>query len=122
MNISRKEFLAGWLAPFGKLLSGADQVSGQQTSAVEEFRVSGALLRIDQGQCLARSGGCFTCLEQCPQEAISLIPGHGISIEVAQCSGCGHCVEICPLAPAVLRFEPDETSSAHLKLGNSEAV
>ncbi len=43
----------------------------------------------------SRCIGCRTCLEVCPNEALSCSPD-GISIQRALCEGCGQCAEGCP--------------------------
>jgi ferredoxin len=37
---------------------------------------------------------CGTCLEECPEEAIT--EGDVYVIDSAKCSDCGNCVEVCP--------------------------
>lgn len=53
-------------------------------------------------RCLAQRGGCFSCLESCPEEAISIELGRGIRIDAEKCTGCGSCVAICPVSPKAL--------------------
>ena len=62
--------------------------------------------RADNRHCLAKSCGCFSCLERCETRAISLLPGVGIAIDAALCTGCGACRDICPLAPEALALVP----------------
>lgn len=59
----------------------------------------------DNRHCLGQRGGCFTCLEQCPKEAITIEPGEGIRVNYDRCDGCGVCEHVCPLAPAALRIK-----------------
>ncbi len=55
--------------------------------------------------CLA-AGGCFTCSERCPQEAIKVSWGSGITVDRERCIGCGSCESSCPVRPAAIRVEP----------------
>ena len=43
----------------------------------------------------ARCNGCGTCLDACPQEAISL-EGNRADINHSLCIECGICLELCP--------------------------
>jgi Pyruvate/2-oxoacid:ferredoxin oxidoreductase delta subunit len=102
MNLSRKEFLAKGFLYLGRMLHGESQLPSPPAATLTEYRVAGVLLRVDNGRCLAHRSGCFTCLEHCPQEAISLELGSGIRIDAERCDGCGACAGVCPLAPAVV--------------------
>jgi ferredoxin len=57
------------------------------------------IAKADNQHCLAKGCGCFSCVERCENEAIKLIPGTGISIDEALCTGCGTCEYICPVEP-----------------------
>jgi len=57
--------------------------------------------------CLA-GGGCFTCSERCPEGALELVWGTGISIDPDRCVGCGTCESCCPVQPKAIRVEPLE--------------
>jgi heterodisulfide reductase subunit A-like polyferredoxin len=111
--ISRKEFFIQSAASLGKTLleaCAAVRPVGSQASAAE------SLLPLEPGaqmaaaafneHCLARSCGCFTCLERCEAEAIKLIPGAGIRINTALCTGCGICEACCPVTPKAVRLRP----------------
>ncbi len=37
---------------------------------------------------------CGTCMEECPEEAIT--EGDIYTIDAAKCTDCGNCVEVCP--------------------------
>jgi NAD-dependent dihydropyrimidine dehydrogenase PreA subunit len=69
--------------------------------------VAVAVARNDR--CLAQRGGCFSCLESCPQEAIALGLGSGVRIDEERCTGCGSCVAICPVTPKALAVTPVQT-------------
>lgn len=54
--------------------------------------------------CLARSCGCFACVERCQAGAVRLIPGVGIRVNPQLCSGCGSCEYVCPVTPKAVRL------------------
>lgn len=58
----------------------------------------------DNSRCLARSCGCFSCVERCELQAITLAVGTGIRIDTARCVGCGTCREVCPVTPKAIRL------------------
>jgi Pyruvate/2-oxoacid:ferredoxin oxidoreductase delta subunit len=96
MKLTRKQFLRRGLASLGEALLDP-----------------AALVREDAGvavthneRCLAQRGGCFSCLESCPEEAISLELGCGVRIDRERCTGCGSCVDICPVTPKALTVTP----------------
>lgn len=60
----------------------------------------------DNDHCLAQRGGCFTCLEQCPRQAIAIEQGTGIGVNPESCDGCGLCEHACLLSPAAVRVRP----------------
>ena len=60
----------------------------------------------DNGRCLAQRGGCFSCLERCPEEALAIELGTGIRIDGERCTGCGACEHVCPLEPGAVRVRP----------------
>lgn len=92
MNLSRKEFLRRGLRSLGEaLLDPASLVREDEGVAVAR-----------NDRCLARRGGCFSCLDSCPEEAITLEPGSGVRIDWERCTGCGGCVAICPVTPKAL--------------------
>ncbi|MCK4819452.1 4Fe-4S binding protein [bacterium] len=48
--------------------------------------------KVDEEQCT----GCETCVEECPNEAITLVNGIArVNAEV--CTDCGICVDACPV-------------------------
>jgi ferredoxin len=40
--------------------------------------------------------GCGTCVDECPQEAISLNDDDIAVINADECTDCGMCVDACP--------------------------
>lgn len=40
--------------------------------------------------------GCFTCIDNCPENALTSHPQHGIITERSKCTLCGKCAEVCP--------------------------
>jgi ferredoxin len=109
MSISRKEFLARGLAAFGRDLARA--VSGEELpSASSAGQVVQGPLLVANRHCLAQRGGCFACIDHCPQEAISIRLGEGIAVDPDRCDGCGACIECCPVEPRVITMKPLETA------------
>lgn len=61
--------------------------------------------------------GCRTCLETCPNEALSISPG-GIRIDRSRCKGCLACTKACPstsLEPLGVRWGLEELTDEVLK-------
>ena len=48
-------------------------------------------MKVDEDTC----SGCGTCLDECPQEAIS-VPVDVAVIDAGLCLDCGACVDACP--------------------------
>jgi Pyruvate/2-oxoacid:ferredoxin oxidoreductase delta subunit len=44
---------------------------------------------------IEKCSGCETCVEACPNEAISMVDGHAF-IDQEECLECGICVDECP--------------------------
>jgi len=86
----------------------AEPEGGLENNGREEEPVAGRdmLAQVDNGHCMARNCGCFSCLERCEARAIILVMGEGIRIDASLCTGCGECYRICPLAPDALRLVP----------------
>jgi Pyruvate/2-oxoacid:ferredoxin oxidoreductase delta subunit len=83
------------------------------SGAVEEPAPAGEVfgpLQVDNRHCLAQRGGCFSCIDHCPQQAISIRLGVGIAVDTALCDGCGQCVEHCPVEPKVITMKPLPTT------------
>lgn len=51
------------------------------------------MYKVDSSKCT----GCGTCVQSCPEGAVSLIQGKA-TIDRRRCTGCGQCLEICPSA------------------------
>jgi len=108
MSITRKEFLRQGLISLGKTaLDIADTLKGRESveAAVVPETVPSGEPRPDMvaasfnEHCLARWSGCFACIERCPSQAITVVPGTGIRIAEMLCTGCGTCEYVCPLVP-----------------------
>lgn len=107
MGISRKEFLTRGLAAFGRDLLTAARRDASVSHEPLDGVVSGPLL-VDNRRCLASRGGCFSCLDGCHREAISIRAGVGIVVDGDQCDGCGECIQLCPIEPkpiALISFD-----------------
>ncbi len=81
---------------------------GACPNGVLAFPVEGEQLRLGVARpgdgCLA-GGGCFTCSERCPEGAIDIAWGQGVSVDPERCTGCGTCESCCPVQPAAIRVE-----------------
>ena len=96
--ISRKEFLTHGLFAFGRELTAG---INSENPPVPEVEVQGGLL-FYSSRCFGRTGGCFSCIEHCPKEAITMNLGSGISVDAASCDGCGECTGFCPAEPKAI--------------------
>jgi len=67
----------------------------------------------DNTRCLARNCGCLACVERCEPEAIVLVPGVGIKVDMAICTGCGTCEYVCPVSPKAvfIKTRADRTNN-----------
>lgn len=106
MSISRKEFLTRGLAAFGHDLLTVARGDGSLPTG-QESAIRGPL-RVDNRRCLASRGGCFSCLDGCPREAIDIVAGVGIVVDPERCDGCGACVQVCPVEPKPLSLISSE--------------
>lgn len=115
MDISRKEFFRQGLFSLGKTaLELADTFTGRYPAVSVEppGDVSSIAPRPDMRaeafneRCLARSCGCFACVERCDAQAVSLRPGEGIAIDAERCTGCGSCEYVCPVEPKAVVLIP----------------
>jgi Na+-translocating ferredoxin:NAD+ oxidoreductase RNF subunit RnfB len=101
MNISRKEFLTRGIWTFGRDVMTAVFSSRDGASASSAGEPQGKLLYFRE-RCLAQQGGCFACIDHCPQEAIGIRPGVGIQISGELCNGCAECLDFCPVTPRAI--------------------
>jgi Ni,Fe-hydrogenase III small subunit/ferredoxin len=53
----------------------------------------GGALRVEASRC---PEGCRECVSVCPTEAITPLPGKGISLDLGRCLFCAGCVAACP--------------------------
>ena len=115
MNISRKEFFIKSLISLGEAVftvgdalknPSALPVDTQDKGEYEAIPCEDLFAVASNEQCLARSSGCFSCVERCQFEAIKLIPGIGVRINPQLCTGCGTCHYVCPVTPAAIRMQP----------------
>lgn len=106
MTLSRKEFFRkGFFALGDGLLKAAGVVQqGQlqpESDLPEEMHHGDqpmlAVARNDR--CLAKNCGCFSCVERCDAQAITVVMGEGIRIDETRCTGCGTCLYVCPVTP-----------------------
>lgn len=103
MNLDRKTFLKKGILSLGEMFLNPGRLAAESEEK-EPIRSPGPGLAVpDNGLCLAQRGGCFTCLEQCPGEAIAIEPGTGIRVDPEKCDSCGLCEHVCPLSPAAIR-------------------
>ncbi len=119
MNISRKEFLRKSLFSLGETVGTiagilkAPDVAETDNDVEQDFipvARENLVAAPRNEHCLARSSGCFSCIERCDLKAIKLIPGVGIRINPRLCNGCGTCEYVCPVTPkaVILRMRPTE--------------
>mgnify|MGYP001082966713 FL=1 len=47
---------------------------------------------VDRDECV----GCGTCVEECPEEAVTLDDEEIAVVDADKCTECGTCVESCP--------------------------
>lgn len=109
MTLSRKEFFRkGFFALGDGLLKAAGVVPQEQ--AQQENGLPEELPQSDQPmlavarneRCLARNCGCFSCVERCEVQAITVVMGEGIRIDEIRCTGCGSCLYVCPVTPKAI--------------------
>jgi ferredoxin-type protein NapG len=73
-----------------------------------ELPVHMAEVAIHEGGCLSWQGeACRVCSDACPVEnAIALDAGGRPRIDPAACTGCGTCLQVCPVGDEGVVFEP----------------
>ena len=103
MTLTRKEFFREGARALGRTLLAPGRLVAPAPQPAAEVPAAGPLV-IDNRRCLAQRGGCFTCLERCPEEALAIEPGIGLRHDPQRCTSCGTCVASCPLTPAALRL------------------
>jgi len=110
--LSRKEFFKQCLTSIGKSIIEVREAVGPASAQVHSAPTmppqpepGGEQLAVPRNRfCMAKGGGCATCLEQCKQQAIQLVPGEGIQIDPDLCVGCGTCEKHCPAAPSAVQL------------------
>lgn len=130
MNISRKEFFRKSLVSLGEaVFTVKDALKSNAelplvcpdpedfTPTPQEDQVAVA----HNDLCLARSSGCFSCVEHCEADAIKLIPGVGIRINAHLCNGCGSCEYVCPVTPKAVRMQT-RTKSAETVAVHADTI
>ena len=114
MSISRKDFFRKSLLSLGEAFcTVGDALKGPATTPLEEPDMTDYIAAPRENEvavahndtCLARSSGCFSCVERCEHEAVNLIQGVGIRIDPQLCTGCRTCEYICPVTPKAIRIE-----------------
>jgi len=84
VNISRKEFFRESLISLSKAVYavagvlkpvGGDEPEAQDEQEFVSVERPELLAMADNGRCLARSCGCFACIERCEPQAINLVFG-----------------------------------------------
>jgi ferredoxin len=117
MTLTRKDFFRQAFLSLGKTaVECADTLQGRFDPAPEDLPEEACqpqpepdqdnAASADNGSCLARSCGCFSCIERCEPGAITMLPGVGIRIDEARCTGCGTCEYVCPVVPKAVRLQP----------------
>jgi ferredoxin len=101
MNMDRKTFLRKGIVALGEMLIQPGRMA-HEPEQDRSLQTPGCAVP-DNGRCLAQRGGCFTCLEQCPKEAISVEMGKGVWVDPERCDRCGTCEHVCPLTPVAIR-------------------
>ena len=110
MSISRKEFLCRGIFAFGRDL--VDTLKDRRAEEVESVCMEDySHMMLDNSRCLAQRGGCFACIDHCPQGAIRIVLGKGVAIDCQLCDGCGECSTVCPIDPKVIKMKSSEAES-----------
>jgi Na+-translocating ferredoxin:NAD+ oxidoreductase RNF subunit RnfB len=126
MSMTRKEFFRQAVLSLSKAAAEASETlkaagAGHELSEPREFEQCEApppeadpdkVAVADNGRCLARSCGCFSCIERCEIEAISVLPGIGVRVDQTLCTGCGTCEYLCPVFPKAIAMQPRPKGNA----------
>jgi ferredoxin len=124
VTLTRKDFFRQGFFSLGNALlkAGATAAEAQgppgcqpDDEEQESAPVSDAntVARADNRHCLAKSCGCFSCVDRCEPGAVMLIPGTGIRIDEERCTGCGTCEYICPVTPKAVRMQARTSTTIH---------
>ncbi len=117
MSLTRKEFFRQGFMSLGKAafdIAGTLKGEGAEVVAAEEVNDLPPEPRPDMvatpfnDRCLARNCGCFACVERCEPQAIMVVPGEGIRVDMGLCTGCGTCEYVCPVVPKAVALVPRE--------------
>ena len=81
-----------------------------------DLPIAMADVTINEGGCLSWQGErCRLCSEACPVEgAILLDPGDRPRIDPAICTGCGSCLQACPVGTQGVNFAPAQARPFHV--------
>jgi ferredoxin len=109
MNISRKEFMSRGDLAFDREIVKNLNPSSESTEKIplEDCKY----LRLNNSRCLALKGSCFACIDHCPNEAVNIAIGIGITIDNELCDGCGKCANVCPFNPLIIEMKAADTES-----------
>ncbi|MBJ6724694.1 4Fe-4S binding protein [Geomesophilobacter sediminis] len=134
MTLSRKEFLRRGALSIGKgaldlvgLFGGKIPRPSTPPDEAEEAILPSpeAVATGPAAHCLARSCGCFSCVDHCQSGAISIALGSAIAIDPNRCTGCGSCTFVCPTTPkavSLVRRTPAPAASATPAAEKAEAA
>jgi Pyruvate/2-oxoacid:ferredoxin oxidoreductase delta subunit len=114
MSLTRKEFFQQGILSLGRTvldIAGTLQGNIAEPAVIQphepplEPRADMVATAFNE-RCLARSCGCFSCVERCEAQAIQVAPSEGVRIEVTSCTGCGTCEYVCPVLPKAVVLVP----------------
>ena len=108
VTLSRKEFFRKGLFSLGDTLlkaTGVLQQSNVEATAEPAEPPYGdqPMVAFSRNEhCLARNCGCFSCVERCEAQALTVVMGEGIRVDSSLCTGCGSCLYVCPVTPKAI--------------------